>query len=115
MADGRRYEPKGTAAASKTLPLATTVKVTNLDTDKSAIVQVEDRGPYVRGRIIDVSARIAETLEMKDAGVAHVTVKPIAVPHPNGTVTLGSGAAELPPWMVERAVLMTERLAPIFH
>ena len=115
MADGQRYEPKGTAAASKTLPLGTTVKVTNLDTDKSAIAQVEDRGPYVRGRIIDVSANVAEKLEMEDAGVAHVTVKPIAVPHPNGTITLGSGAAELPSWMVEKAVQMTERLAPVFH
>lgn len=115
MADGRRYTPKGVAAASKTLPLGTIAKVTNLDTDKSAIVRVEDRGPYVRGRIIDVSATIAEILEMKDAGVADVAVKPVAVPHPNGTVTLGAGAAELPPGTVAKAVLMTERLFPIFH
>ncbi|HEY5299633.1 MAG TPA: septal ring lytic transglycosylase RlpA family protein [Acetobacteraceae bacterium] len=115
MADGRKYTPKGTAAASKTLPLGTIAKVTDLDTDKSALVLVEDRGPYVRGRIIDVSATIAEALEMKDAGVAHVAVKPVAVPHPNGTVTLGSGADELSPGAVARAILMTERLAPTFH
>ncbi len=115
MADGRKYTPKGTAAASKTLPLGTIAKVTDLDTDRSALVLVEDRGPYVRGRIIDVSATIAEALEMKDAGVAHVAVKPVAVPHPNGTVTLGSGADELPPSAVARAIMMTERLAPMFH
>ncbi|MGA9865029.1 MAG: septal ring lytic transglycosylase RlpA family protein [Acetobacteraceae bacterium] len=115
MADGRTYTPKGRAAASKTLPLGTIAKVTNLDTDKSAIVLVEDRGPYVRGRIIDVSATVAEALDMKDAGVAHVAVKPVAVPHPNGTVTLGSGAVELPPDAVAKAILMTERLAFWFH
>lgn len=111
MADGRRYMPEGAAAASKLLPLGSTAKVINLDTGKSAIVQVQDRGPYVAGRVIDVSLRVAERLHMTHAGVVHVAVKPVAVPRPDGSITLGTGAAETPPRALEAAVRTTERLA----
>lgn len=84
MADGRAYSAQGDVAASKTLPLGSTAKVTNLDTGKSAIVRVEDRGPHAKGRIIDVSSKVARKLDMKHAGVAHVAVKPLAVPHRDG-------------------------------
>lgn len=113
MADGRRYSPHGIAAASKTLPIGTVAKVTNLETNDSAIVQVEDRGPHVPGRIIDVSSRIAQELRMKRDGVIEVAVQPIAVPHPNGAVTLGAGARELPADVVAAAVLRIEELAPL--
>jgi len=84
MAGGRTYSTESNAAASETLPLGSTAKVTNLDTGKSAIVRVQDRGPHAKGRIIDVSSKVARKLDMKHAGVAHVAVKPLAVPHRDG-------------------------------
>jgi rare lipoprotein A len=98
MADGHRFNPDANVAASKTLPIGTTAKVTNLETGKSAIVSVEDRGPHVDGRVLDVSPKVAENLDMKKSGTAKVVVKPITVPQPDGEVKLGAGAAETPPW-----------------
>lgn len=80
MANGEKMDPAGNAAASKTLPLGTTAKVTNLDNDKSAVVVVKDRGPYVDGRIIDVTPATAGKLDMKEDGVAPVKVEPLHVP-----------------------------------
>ena len=94
MADGQRLNPDDNVAASKTLPLGTTAKVTNLNTGKSATVKVEDRGPHIDGRVLDVSPKVAATLDMKHPGVVPVEVKPIAVPQPDGGVKLGVGAAE---------------------
>lgn len=97
MADGKPMEPSDDNAASKTLPIGTTAKVTNTDTGKSAVVTIEDRGPYVKGRILDVSPSTAKKLGVtpKD-GVANVTVEPIAVPLPNGDVKPGVAAHEAP-------------------
>jgi rare lipoprotein A len=92
MADGTRYNPNSNAAASKTLPLGTRARVTNLETGKSDVVEVRDRGPYVPGRIMDVTPKVADKLEMKKDGVAPVEVKPIEVPQPDGSVKPGSGA-----------------------
>ena len=60
MADGTRMEPTGNNAASLTLPLGTTAKVTNLETGKAAVVTIRDRGPYIEGRIVDLSPATAE-------------------------------------------------------
>jgi len=109
MADGRRFDPATNVAASKTLPIGTTAKVINLDNGQSATVTVEDRGPYVRGRMLDVSPKVAETLRMKKSGIAHVVVKPIAVPQPDGKVKLGAGAAGMTPSQV--ATLTTSRVS----
>ena len=109
MADGRRFNPATNVAASKTLPIGTTAKVINLDNGQSATVTVEDRGPYVRGRMLDVSPKVAETLRMKQSGIAHVVVKPIAVPQPDGKVKLGAGAAGMTPSQV--ATLTTSRVS----
>jgi len=83
MANGRRFSSTENVAASETLPLGTTVKVTDLDTGKSAVVRVEDRGPLARGRVVDVSPKVAEKLSMKKKGTANVVVKPISLPQPN--------------------------------
>jgi rare lipoprotein A len=93
MADGTRMNPNSNTAASKTLPLGTTAKVTNLESGKSEVVKVRDRGPYVNGRIMDVTPKVAEKLDMKKDGVAPVEVKPIEVPQPDGSVKPGAGAA----------------------
>lgn len=93
MANGERMRPQGNNAASKTLPLGTTAKVTNVETGASAVVTIEDRGPYVKGRIVDLSPSTAKQIgiDSKD-GVAKVSVEPIAVPMPNGDVKEGVAA-----------------------
>ncbi|HYD63195.1 MAG TPA: septal ring lytic transglycosylase RlpA family protein [Noviherbaspirillum sp.] len=80
MADGTPMDPNANIAASKTLPLGTKAKVTNLENGKSEIVEIRDRGPYVDGRIVDVTPRVAEKLGMKKDGVATVEVKPLELP-----------------------------------
>ena len=109
MADGRRFNPATNVAASKTLPIGTTAEVINLENGKSATVTVEDRGPYVRGRMLDVSPKVAETLSMKERGLAQVVVKPITVPQPDGRVKLGAGAAGMAP--SESATLTASRVS----
>ena len=94
MADGSRFHPNSDAAASKSLPLGTVARVTNQQNGKTAVVQVEDRGPHVGVRVLDVAPKVADHLDMKKAGVTQVVVAPIAVPQPNGAVKLGAGAAE---------------------
>jgi rare lipoprotein A len=95
MADGAPMLPEGDNAASKTLPIGTTAKVTNVATGASAVVKIEDRGPYVKGRIVDLSPATAQKIgvDSKD-GTAKVSVEPIAVPLPNGDVKPGVAAHE---------------------
>ncbi len=89
MANGARMNPRGNNAASRTLPLGTVAKVTNLATGKSAIIKIEDRGPYIKGRIVDLSPSTAHKIGItKSIGVAKVVVAPIAVPLPDGRVRL---------------------------
>ncbi len=97
MANGHRLNPGTHAAASKTLPLGTVAKVTNLDNGKTAMVTVEDHGPYVDGRTVDVTRSSAEQLGIGSReGVAPVIVAPVAVPQPDGTVKPGAGAVPGP-------------------
>ena len=77
MANGRRFDPRSTSVAHRTLPFGTKVLVTNLGNGRSATATVEDRGPFVRGRIIDLSPRLAEHLGMIVQGVAPVHVTPV--------------------------------------
>ncbi len=111
MANGNRFNPNSDVAASKTLPLGTTAKVTNLQNGKSALVHVEDRGPYVNGRVVDLAPKVADQLDMKKAGVTPVEVAPVAVPQPDGAVKLGAGAAEASPQEVANATEATEAAA----
>jgi rare lipoprotein A len=93
MADGKTMNPQQDNAASRTLPLGTTAKVTNLETGKSAFVTIQDRGPYVEGRIVDLSPATAREIGITSRqGVAKVEVSPLAVPLPNGGVKLGAAA-----------------------
>lgn len=92
MANGERFDPGSNSAASKTLPLGTTARVTNLDNGRSAEVEIKDRGPYVSGRTVDLSPKTAEDLGIKQRGVAPVEVAPIEVPQADGSVKPGDGA-----------------------
>lgn len=89
MANGAPMNPRGNNAASRTLPLGTVAKVTNLTTGKSAIIKIEDRGPYIKGRIVDLSPATARKIGIsRRIGVAKVVVAPIAVPLPDGRIRL---------------------------
>src|ERR1700761_9281109 len=110
MADGNRMNPNANIAASKNLPLGSVAKVTNLDNGKSAMVKIEDRGPYVNGRVVDLAPKVADQLELKEKGVAPVEIKPITVPQPDGGVKLGAGAAEASPQEGQQAGESTKQL-----
>jgi rare lipoprotein A len=97
MANGRRMNPQGDNAASRTLPLGSTAKVINVETGQSAIVSIEDRGPYVKGRILDLSPATARKIGItRRIGVADVKIAPIAVKLPDGSMKPGSGAPHAP-------------------
>lgn len=72
---GTSYNMHGYSAAHKTLPIPTYVKVTNLENHKSVIVRVDDRGPFVKGRIIDLSYQAAKDIGMIGKGTAKVRVE----------------------------------------
>ena len=80
-ANGEVYDMNGVTAAHKTLPLPTYVRVTNLENGRALTVRVNDRGPFVHGRIIDLSRRSAQLLGFEKNGVARVRVE--AVPSPD--------------------------------
>jgi rare lipoprotein A len=84
MADGTRFDPQSNVAASRTLPLGTRARVTNLENGKSAVVEIRDRGPYVDGRIVDLTPKTAEALDFKEKGIASVAVTPIELPESAG-------------------------------
>jgi rare lipoprotein A len=73
-ASGARFLEGGMTAAHRTLPFGTSVKVTNLENGRWAVVVVNDRGPFVPGRVIDVSTRAAEVLAFRKKGIARVRV-----------------------------------------
>jgi rare lipoprotein A len=83
-ASGERYNQNALTAAHRTLPFGTRVRVTNLNTGVSVIVRINDRGPFIRGRIIDLSAAAARTIGMIGSGVAPVTIEVLG---PARTVT----------------------------
>jgi rare lipoprotein A len=79
-ADGTVYDQNAMTAAHLTLPMGTMVRVTNLSTNQSAVVKITDRGPFVRGRIIDLSLAAAKATGVYRAGVAKVRVEAFAAP-----------------------------------
>ena len=81
MADGTRMDPQADSAASKTLPLGTTARVTNLETGDSAVVTIRDRGPHVPGRIVDLTPETASKVGIdRQEGVSKVEVTPLRLP-----------------------------------
>lgn len=74
LASGGRFNPNAMSAAHKTLPFGTKVRVTRKSTGRSVVVTINDRGPYIKGRIIDLSRAAAQRLGMTGAGVTAVRV-----------------------------------------
>ena len=77
-ANGEIFDTTKFTAAHKTLPFGTMVKVTNIKNTESVNVRINDRGPFIEGRIIDLSKAAAETIKMTGAGVALVTIEIIS-------------------------------------
>ena len=74
-ANGERYNPHGLTAAHRTLRFGTKVRVTNLRNGRKVVVRINDRGPFIRGRIIDLSLGAAKLIGMTRAGIARVKVE----------------------------------------
>jgi rare lipoprotein A len=74
-ASGEPYKAEAMTAAHPSLPFNTKLKVTNLDNGLSVVVRVNDRGPFVKGRIIDLSKAAARELDFLDKGVARVEIE----------------------------------------
>lgn len=89
-ANGEVYDGDAVTAAHRTLPMPVNVRVTNLQNGKSIVVRVNDRGPYARGRIIDLSKRAAELLDVVQTGTARVRVTYL------GRADLGPGTGPAP-------------------
>jgi rare lipoprotein A len=77
-ANGEIFDPDMVTAAHKTLPMPSVVRVTNLDNGKSLVVRINDRGPFVAGRIIDLSREAARLIGYRDQGIARVRVQVLA-------------------------------------
>lgn len=75
VASGGYFNPNALTAAHKTLPFGTRVKVTHLGNGRSVIVKINDRGPYIKGRIIDLSKRAAGVIGMQGSGIARVKIE----------------------------------------
>ncbi len=75
LASGGRFNPNALTAAHKTLPFGTIVRVTHLGNGKSVTVRINDRGPYIKGRIIDLSKRAAGVIKMRGSGIARVKIQ----------------------------------------
>jgi rare lipoprotein A len=73
-ASGEAFDMNQLTAAHRTLPFGTRLRVTNVENGKSVVVRVNDRGPHVPGRVLDLSFRAAQALGITDAGVARVEV-----------------------------------------
>lgn len=77
MANGCRFDPARLTAASRTLPLGVRARVRNLRNGLSAVVTITDRGPYIRGRILDLSLAAARALGAVQAGVVPIEIEVI--------------------------------------
>jgi rare lipoprotein A len=74
-ASGEPFNMNALTAAHRTHPFGTTVRVTNLDNGKDVVVRINDRGPYAKGRVIDLSYAAAKRIGMVEAGVADVRLE----------------------------------------
>jgi rare lipoprotein A len=91
---GEVFDTNQMTAAHKHLPFGTLVKVVNLDNNKSTVVRVNDRGPFVDGRVIDLSRAAAERIDMVGTGVARVSLEVLAFPPGSYAIQVGAFSVE---------------------
>ena len=99
-ASGERLDPDELTAAHRTLPFGTRVRVTNLENGRRVVVRINDRGPFKKGRVLDVTPAVARRLGFAQAGLAHVRLDVLGR-LPKGYATLMDAPA--PPWEVTAA------------
>ena len=100
-ANGEVYDMFGLSAAHRLLPLGSQIKVTNLKNGRSVTVPVNDRGPFVRGRILDLSYGAADRIKMVQAGTVPVEIKVVKIPKKDKSsyaVQVGSFVVEENAW-----------------
>lgn len=93
-ASGERFDMRAMTAAHRTAPLGSRLKVTNLRNGRAVIVRINDRGPFVRGRIIDLSRGAAEVLGFTGAGLTRVSVETAAADASTGPVQVAALESE---------------------
>lgn len=76
-ANGERFDKHALTAAHRTLPFGTRVRVTHLSSGRSVVLRINDRGPYVKGRVIDLSMAAAHRLDVARAGTARVKIEAV--------------------------------------
>jgi rare lipoprotein A len=103
-ANGEIYDPSELTAAHKTLPFGSQVKVTNLNTGKSVVVRINDRGPFRAGRIIDLSPAAAERIDLLRSGLAPVKLE---------LLTAGQASAQAVPTNTLKGFEVASPLYPI--
>ncbi|GAB4153303.1 MAG: hypothetical protein Tsb0016_25790 [Sphingomonadales bacterium] len=108
-ANGERYNMNALTAAHRTLPMPSFVRVTNLANGRSLVLRVNDRGPFAKGRIIDVSRRAAQLLGFEKAGVTRVQVvrvTPDGQPLPQARTAIAQAQAQAPTAPQQRGVFV---------
>lgn len=128
-ATGEIYDMNGMSAAHRTLPLPSLAEVTNLETGQSIVVRLNDRGPFVGDRIIDLSRGAADALGIRNQGLAQVRVRYIGqAPQGGGTgqsaspvrqrepaPDTGSGFGDTDPWFVQAGTFASRSNAETFR
>jgi rare lipoprotein A len=94
-ADGTIYDQNAMTAAHRTLPMGSLVRVTNLSNNQSVVVKITDRGPFVDGRIIDLSLAAAKALDVYQPGTAKVRVEAYAPPARPGVDPAGRWCVQI--------------------
>lgn len=105
MASGVSHDPERLICAHRTLPLGSHVEVENLATGQCVVLQVHDRGPFVRGRILDVSRRAARELGFLEQGTARVRLRTV---NPQGGLASTNLADPVGPYIVQAASSIEE-------
>lgn len=95
-ASGERFNMHDMTAAHRALKMGTVLRVTNLDNGRTTTVRINDRGPYVHSRIIDLSAAAARELDMKQDGLARVRIEAFAADQRDGSIATASPTGDLP-------------------
>jgi rare lipoprotein A len=104
-ASGERFDMNGVSAAHRTLPLGTKVRVTNLENDREVELKINDRGPFVKGRILDCSYGAARELGFAGAGLARVRIEVLEEARERPRRVLPPGEILVAPGMTTQKVL----------
>jgi rare lipoprotein A len=112
--NGQLYNMHALTAAHRTLPLGSIVRVTNVKTSRSALVRITDRGPFVEGRILDLSLAAAKKVDVWQAGIARVRLEVLQTPAPLDTG--GRWAVQIGAFDQEDAAnTVADRLSQRYH